>query len=114
MRVQDYRRLVLERLTDFAKEVGGPDAYLSLSPVSILGRPGDQAYLAAINELLEERLILGVAADSEPAFRLNPEKRSEIEAELAKWYQRPVWQWVVGTAVAVLGLVGVLLSLVFK
>ena len=101
MRVREYRRLVLEQLVRFGNEVGGPDAYLSLAPKSILGRPGDQGYVAAINELLEEGLILGVASpESEPAFPLNPAKRAEVETELrSSWYHRPVWQWAIGTAI---------------
>jgi len=108
-----YRRRILSRLKHFYDEVG-PPALLSLDPIDIIGKPGDQKYVAAINQLLAEQLILGKSGveSNRPAFYLNPDRISDIEKELC-WYRNPALQWLVGIVIAICGLawavIGVLL-----
>jgi hypothetical protein len=109
-----YRRHILARLKHFRGEVG-PPGLLSLDPTDILGKPADQKYAAAINQLLEEKLVLGKAGveSNRPAFCLNPDKLNEIEEEL-RWYRDPALQWLVGAVIATCGLAWAVISFLLK
>ena len=100
--IPNTRRRILRDLRDFSQHVGGgPDNYVQ--PDSLRSfRVGDKTFLAAINELLGQGLILGVAgSDKRVAIRLNYRKIDEINKELseAAWYADP--KFVIPTIIAI-------------
>jgi hypothetical protein len=107
-----YRKRILRRLKHFYDEQG-PGDLLLLDPIDIIGKPGGQKYVAAVNQLMEERLIYGVAAGERPAFRLNPDRIEEVKREL-RWYRDPALQFVVGTLLAVGGLVWAIITFIME
>ncbi len=78
-----YRYRILQILKELYSQ-NGPDAYGVLDPIDVLGTSGTMEYFTAINQLLAEKLILGITLkDSDKiVFRLNPEKLGKVENEL--------------------------------
>jgi len=109
-----YRRRILRRLVDFFDKVG-PTQLLKLDPMDIIGKPVNEKYAAALNQLLAAKLVLGedVGGGIGPAFRLNPDKLDDIKREL-RWYRDPAWQFWVGTGIAIAGLVLAILTFLVK
>lgn len=109
-----YRRRILSRLKDFYDKEG-PPGLLILDPIDILGKPGNQKYVAAINQLLAEGLILGKLGgeSNKPAFAPNPDKINDIEKEL-RWYSDPALQFLVGSLIAASGLAWAIIKWVFE
>ena len=98
-----YRKRILRELKDLYDQKGH-DAYTFLDPQNILKKPGNDAYAAAVNTLLAERLIIGIStAGKKPAFRLNPDLIDEIKKEL-DWCRSPISQWIITSIIAVCGL----------
>ncbi len=109
-----YRRIILKRLRHFYDNEG-PPGILELNPIDIIGKPGNKKFVAAINQLLAEKLILaqpGVESNR-PAFCLNPDRIDDIEKELL-WYRDPALQFLVGTVIAVGGLAWAVIEYLIK
>src|SRR5712691_12083815 len=100
----NHRKLVLRSLTDLSDKMG-PDAYGYLDPVSILGKPGSEAYSTVINRLLRQELIVGIRTPGGVAFRLNHDRYDDIQNALQPWYMNSRVQWLIGTSLAAGGLV---------
>ena len=103
-----YRKLILKRLKHFW-DTEGPGKYLKLDPIDILGKPADTKYVAAINQLLAEKLILGIDQGGTPAFSLNPAEIDDIMKELS-WSRNPTILFLVPVLIALAGLVWAVLK----
>ena len=104
-----YRRLILKRLRHFYDNAGSAhDTYLLLDPVDIVGKtlPGKRGkkYVAAINQLMREGLVLSVVAGGKPAFSLNPDRIDDVSSEL-HWWRNPAIIVIVTTLIGLGGLV---------
>ena len=103
-----YRRSILKDAYKLYLEKGPNNAALADTLSSF--KLGDQEYLAAMNALLTEKLLLGVEGpDKRVAVMANPAKIKEIERMLGKWYEDPKF-WIT-TVVAVAAVVIALLTL---
>lgn len=100
-----HRRRILKRLKHFY-DAEGPGALLLLDPIDIIGKPGNQRYAAAVNQLVSEGMIRGIAMEgsNRPAFCLNPKRIDDVMKAL-RWYRDPAAQFIVGALLAVAGLV---------
>lgn len=98
------RRTVLRDLN--GRHQTGNGAYTR--PVNIAGFSAKPAqYQAAINTLLQERLINGTKdGDGHLAIALNENRLADVKKELRAWYVRPV-AWV-----AAIALVAVIIAIV--
>jgi hypothetical protein len=69
----EYRNEILDQLRNFYQEKG-PNNYVLAHTLHAF-RVGDEKFLLALNQLIAEKLILGVATpDSQVAVTLNPER----------------------------------------
>ena len=105
-----HRKLILRTLRELLEQQG-PSAYGNIDPKNILGKPADVAYAHTINQLVEEGLILRAPTNGMIAFRLNPQKKQIFDAELQPWYSSALVQWIIGTMLAIVGLVVAFLAL---
>ncbi|MCD4779826.1 MAG: hypothetical protein K8S27_04670 [Candidatus Omnitrophica bacterium] len=78
---------------------------------------GDERYLAALNQLLREKLILGVSMPDnshekdQMAIGLNPDRLNNIRKELSPWHMDP--KIVIPIIVGMLGLIWAVVSKLF-
>src|SRR5438876_12234374 len=101
-----YRKIILKRLIHFYDDVSSADgAYLELDPIDIVGKslPGKEGtkYVAAINQLVREGLVMAVPIGDKMAFSLNSNKIEDIKKELQRW-RNPL---IISTILALAGLV---------
>ena len=82
------RRTILKKLKIFRDEY--PNSWLANGDIRGF-RSNTPAHAEAINRLLEEKLILAIrgepSRESEAAYRLNPDKLSEVNTELFRHWQ---------------------------
>jgi hypothetical protein len=111
-----YRRLILKRVNDFFKAHPEPGSYLSLDPIEIVGKPlpgkEGEKYAAAVGQLLTEKLIVGVSiGEGKTAYSVNPNRIDDVRKELL-WWRNPTVQWLVGSLIALIGLILALIAFV--
>ena len=83
----NHRLRILRDATKFYKE-RGPHNYGAGETFPSF-REGDPEYLAALNQLIREELILGVNRDDVVGIGLNPDRLADIRKELYPWYRIP-------------------------
>jgi hypothetical protein len=113
--IRQIRKSILLEIRGFNQKIGaGPNDYVAPDSLKWF-RAGDKAFLAAVNELLQQGLLIGIAdADKRVAVRLNLEKIADINDELAtrEWYEDP--RFLIPTILAILGAAGAMIKFIFK
>jgi hypothetical protein len=101
-RERSYRRKILTELKKI-HDKKGPDSYILTTNLKTF-RPGDQQYLKAVNQLLNEDLIKAISSENLSAIAINPFRIAHIRMELNSWHTIPRF-WITSLiAVAVLAL----------
>ena len=76
---------------------------------------GNPEYLAALNQLIDEKLILSTSVPSDTtrenlvAIGINPDRLEDIRKELSPWYRDP--KFFIPTIIGVLGLLWAVLTI---
>jgi hypothetical protein len=97
-----YRRKILYELKKI-HDKKGPDSFILTTNLKTF-RPGDQQYLKAINQLLNENLIKAISSENLSAIAINPVRIANIKKELNSWHTNPRF-WITSLiAVAVLAM----------
>ncbi len=93
------RKKILKELYTFYEEKG-PDNYVLADTLKCFS-PRNEKFLAAVNGLLREELIKGIApgikakgsTQDRVAIAINPAKIREIKKEIRNWYKDPKF-WI--------------------
>jgi len=109
----EYRKRILKDLL-VVYRLKGTTAYVHADELSGMS-PGNDEFLAAIDQLLHEGLILGVRGSvgsdgvgHRLAVALNPHRIKDINKEVRGWHRDP--RFVISTALAIAALVWAILK----